>query len=98
MHNSGTAAHGRGLARLRMAVVALGALALASCADAFSPPNHDRDGTVVQLSPATRAELASPAPGTLELRFVPETGSGDLQSRIDERRGGRRDAAGGGGP
>ncbi|HYR10684.1 MAG TPA: dockerin type I repeat-containing protein, partial [Longimicrobium sp.] len=80
MQNSGTAAHDRGLTRLRMAAVVLGALAVASCADAFSPRAHDRDGTVVQLSPGTRAELASPAPGTLELRFVPETGSERVQS------------------
>ncbi|HEU4562149.1 MAG TPA: dockerin type I repeat-containing protein, partial [Longimicrobium sp.] len=66
MHNSGTTAR----ARLRMAAIALGALALASCTDAFSPRNHGRDGTVVQLSPDTRAELVSPSPGTLELRFV----------------------------
>ena len=73
-------AHGRRVARLRMAAVTLGALALAACADAFSPPGHDRDGTVVQLSPATRAELVAPAPGSLELRFVPEAGGERVQS------------------
>jgi len=80
MQNFGTAARGRGLARLRLAAVTLGTLALAGCADAFSPRTHDRDGTVVQLSARTRAELASPAPGTLELSFVQETGSERVQS------------------
>ncbi|HEX6040993.1 hypothetical protein, partial [Longimicrobium sp.] len=70
----GSATTARRRARTRMAALALGALALAGCADAFSPRGHARDGTVVQLSPATRAELVSPAPGTLELRFVGETG------------------------
>lgn len=76
MHDFGTAAR----ARLRMAAVALAALAMASCTDALSPRHHDRDGTVVQLSQATRAELVSPAPGTLELRFVAETGGERVQS------------------
>lgn len=76
MHNPGTTAG----ARLRMAAIALGALALASCTDALSPRNHGRDGTVVQLSPHTRAELVSPGPGTLELRFVAGPGRERVQS------------------
>jgi hypothetical protein len=75
MHDPGPAAR----ARLRMAAAAL-CLALASCTDALSPRQHDREGTVVQLSQATRAELVSPAPGTLELRFVTEAGGERVQS------------------
>jgi hypothetical protein len=76
MHNSGTMAQ----ARLRMVAIALGALALASCTDALSPRNHGREGTVVQLSPDTRAELVSPGAGTLELRFVAGPGRERVQS------------------
>lgn len=80
MTDFGTAPRGRRHARLRMAALAFGALALASCADALSPRHHDRDGTVVHLSPATRAALVSSAPGSLELRFDAGTGGERVQS------------------
>lgn len=75
MHDPGPAAR----ARLRMAAVTL-CLALASCTDALSPRQHAREGTVVQLSQTTRAELVSATPGTLELRFVAEAGGERVQS------------------
>ncbi|HEV3049292.1 MAG TPA: dockerin type I repeat-containing protein, partial [Longimicrobium sp.] len=81
MHDPGPAAR----ARLRMAAVTL-LLALASCTDALSPRQHGRDGTTVHLSQTTRAELVSPAPGTLELRFVTEAGGERVQSYQGEIR------------